>query len=71
MFFSFSLSAKGQTMQTTPLIEARQERQEISKRNFYIITPKVIIKTILIIIPRRPMPTCTQPEAPHVSGSDP
>jgi len=26
MFFSFSSSAKGQTTQTTPLIEARQEK---------------------------------------------
>jgi len=29
MFFSFSSSAKGQTTQTTPLIEARQEKTRV------------------------------------------
>jgi len=50
MFFSFSSSAKGQTKQTTPPIEALKlgkKKRESSKLNHYIISPRVIIKAII------------------------
>jgi len=59
MFFSFSSSAKGQTTQTTPLIDVGKKRRESSKRNYYIISPRVIIKAISITFfcPLQPLAT--------------
>jgi len=57
MFFSFSSSAKGQTTQTTPLtmwsnathfVKLSKKTRESSKRNYYIISPRVIMKAIII-----------------------
>jgi len=51
MFFSFSSSAKGQTTlanNATHYLKLGKKRRESSKRNYYIISPGVIIKAIII-----------------------
>jgi len=48
MFFSFLSSAKGQTTQTTPLVETRQEDERVPNA-ITTISPRVIIKAIIII----------------------
>jgi len=52
MFFRFSSSANGQTMQTQQRhsLKLGRKRRESFKRNYYIISPKVIIKAIIIMV---------------------
>jgi len=49
MFFSFSSSAKGQTRKQRHSLKLGKKRRESSKGNYYIISPRVIIKATIII----------------------
>jgi len=48
MFSSFSSSAKGQQRKQLHSLKLGQKRRESSKRNYYISSPRVVIKAIII-----------------------